>query len=299
MVFSGAVCGVTPVAASQPPPIIDVHFHAPDIGADDSTERQRVLQSMQKNNIVSTVLYLNEPSDVEQWKLPRGRFIASVPMPCFLNRGTGYYCFSETGGWPDRRWLEGELASGRVRALGEMLFNYAGVGPNDRRMRPYWALAAKYGTPVFVHTGRGPGPDKGPRRNPNCCPQYNAALGNPALLRPVLKRFPRLRIALLHFGAGDPVKAPYFRDEALALLRDYPSVYVDMTVISSVAPGEVYAAELRGLIDAGFGDRIMFGTDNHPPEPIIARLAAMKWLSDRQRRDILYNNAARFLRLTK
>jgi predicted TIM-barrel fold metal-dependent hydrolase len=65
-----------------------------------------------------------------------------------------------------------------------------------------------------------------------------------------------------------------------------------------MAPPKVYAAEIRRLIDAGFGDRIMFGTDNLPPEPIIERLAAMSWMTRKQRRAILYDNAARFLRLT-
>lgn len=253
---------------------------------------------MARTNVQTTLLYINEPSDIDDWVIESpGRFVASVAMPCWRNRDDSYYCFPDSGGWPRLDWLERELAARRVRALGEMLFNYSGVHPDDPRMRPYWALAAKYDVPVLVHTGRGPGPGQGPREDEGCCVAYEGSLGNPELLRPVLERHAGLRIALLHFGAGQPPEHAYFHDEALALLRDYPSVYVDLTIVSSVAPPEVYAAELRRLIDAGFGDRIMFGTDNLPGQPIVDRLAAMDWLSDEQRRAILFGNAARFLRL--
>ena len=281
-----------------PPSVIDVHFHAPRLGEDDDSARRETLEEMQRNGIVRTVLYVNEPTDLDDW-LDRSpaSFVASAPMPCWRNRDESYYCFAETGGWPPLDWLERELAAGRIRALGEMLFNYAGVQPDDPSMSPYWALAAKYDVPVFVHTGRGPGPGQGPREREGCCVSYDASLGNPALLRPVLERYPDLRIALLHFGAGERPDFTYFHEEALALMRDYPWVYVDMTIVSSLAPSEVYAAELRKLVDAGFGDRIMFGTDNLPAKPILERLSAMEWLTDSQRRAILHDNAERFLRL--
>ena len=279
-------------------PVIDVHRHAPRIGADDEAARQRTLESMRKNGIVRSVLYLNEPSDVETWIVASpGMFVGSVAVPCWRNRDQSYYCFPSGGGWPDLAWLERELSAGRVSALGEMLFNYAGISPTDPRIWPYWALAAKYDVPVFVHTGRGPGPGQGPREDDGCCVAYNENFGDPELLRPVLEHYPKLRVALLHFGAGSPPDHLYFREEALALMRDYPGVYVDLTILSSLAPAEVYAGELRWLINAGFADRIMFGTDNLPPEPILQRLAAMDWLTEPQRRNILYGNAARFLRL--
>lgn len=282
----------------MPQPVIDVHRHAPRLGADDDSARREMLESMTRSNVRTTLLFINEPADIEDWAIASpNRFIAGVAMPCWRNRDESYYCFPETGGWPSLDWLERELAAGRVRALGEMLFNYAGVHPDDRRMRPYWALAAKYDVPVLVHSGRGPGPGQGPREDEGCCVAYDGSLGNPELLRPVLDRHPNLRIALLHFGAGEPPEHAYFHDEALALLRDYPSVYVDLTIVNSLAPPKVYAAELRRLIDAGFGDRIMFGTDNLPAELILDRLAAIDWLSDGQRRAILFENAARFLRV--
>jgi predicted TIM-barrel fold metal-dependent hydrolase len=172
-----------------------------------------------------------------------------------------------------------------------MLFVYAGVPPDDVRMAPYWALAAKHDVPVSVHINRGPGPGSGLRG-----PAFNAELGNPALLRPVLDRHPGLRILLTHVGTGSPDLLP-FNSEIEALLKEYATVYFDMSILNSVAPAETHEAELRRLIDAGFSDRIMFGSDTRPAAPILRRLDNIGWLTEKQRQAILYDNAARFLRL--
>ncbi len=82
-------------------------------------------------------------------------------------------------------------------------------------------------------------------------------------------------------------------------MRDYPNVFVDLTILNSLAPIEAYEAELRRLIEDGFGSRILFGTDNLPPELILKRLMAVEWMSDEQRRNILHDNAVRFLRLER
>lgn len=283
---------------AQPGPIIDIHWHAPRPAEDDPAARAARLAEMEANGIVLSALYMTEPSDLDDWAAEApGRFIAGPALPCWPNTaGPAYYCFIDSDGWPDLAWLEQELASGRIGLMGEMLFTYANVAPDDPRMAPYWALAAKYDVPVAVHTGRGPGPGQGPR-DETCCPEYNEAFGNPEHLGAVLAKHPKLRLVLQHFGAGDPPTHAYFTDEALALLRDYPSVYVDMTIINSIAPPEAHEAVLKGLIDAGFGHRILFGSDNLPVAPILERMEAIAWLTPEQRSAIYYDNAARFLRL--
>lgn len=70
-----------------------------------------------------------------------------------------------------------------------------------------------------------------------------------------------------------------------------------MSILNSVAAADAHERELKRLVDAGFADRIMFGSDSQPVAPIIARLKAIPWLTADQRRAILYDNAARFLRL--
>jgi predicted TIM-barrel fold metal-dependent hydrolase len=253
---------------------------------------------MDEQGVVLSLLHLNEPTDIDEWVTQTpSRFLAGPMLPCWqVLTEDRYFCFPETQGWPELAWLERELAEGRIGILGELTFNYSNVRPDDPRMEPYWALAAKYDVPVAVHTGRGP-PPGAPPRDENCCPDYNEQLGNPELLRPVLQRHPDLRIILQHFGAGAPPHHLYYLEEALALLRDYPSVYVDLSIVNSIGPAEAHEQLLKQLTDAGFADRLMFGSDNLPVAGIVERIEAISWLSPAQRRAIFYDNAARFLRL--
>lgn len=66
---------------------------------------------------------------------------------------------------------------------------------------------------------------------------------------------------------------------------------------------EYFYKQLKEFIDAGFGKRIMFGSDqqNWPGiiKPAIEIIEEAPFLTDEQKRDIFYNNAARFLRLSK
>jgi predicted TIM-barrel fold metal-dependent hydrolase len=54
-------------------------------------------------------------------------------------------------------------------------------------------------------------------------------------------------------------------------------------------------------VEAGFGKRIMFGSDQmvwpQTIEVAVDSITQAPFLSEAQKRDILYNNAARFLRL--
>ncbi|MGC1295179.1 MAG: amidohydrolase family protein [Alloacidobacterium sp.] len=58
---------------------------------------------------------------------------------------------------------------------------------------------------------------------------------------------------------------------------------------------------IQRLVEAGFEDRVMFGTDQLQwPKLMTYSISVIQnadYLSPEQKRDILYNNAARFLRL--
>jgi uncharacterized protein len=89
-------------------------------------------------------------------------------------------------------------------------------------------------------------------------------------------------------------------ERMIALLYAHPNVYVDLAALQSPAimPRVAYYRHLRGLVDAGFGKRIMFGSD-FPDQtgPGIEAVLAADFLTAEQRADILCNNAVRFLRL--
>jgi predicted TIM-barrel fold metal-dependent hydrolase len=56
-------------------------------------------------------------------------------------------------------------------------------------------------------------------------------------------------------------------------------------------------------VEAGYGDRVMFGSDQMiwpgVIEPAIEAIEDAPFLTKAQKRDILYNNAARFLRFSE
>lgn len=287
-------------ASAAEGPIIDVHRHATWPGSDDDAYRAQTLAEMEAHGVVLALLSFTEYSDVADWvDAAPGKFLGGPLLPCPRNLvEPRYRCFVDDEGWADLHWLREQAESGKVAVIHEVTTSYAGLSPANPRLAPYWALAAELDLPVGIHTQRGPGPGArhSPREDPGCCPDYDPAMGNPALLRPVLEKHPGLRVWMEHVGAGRGDHPP-FHAETLALLRDFPNVYVDLSITNGAMPLEQYEATLRDLIDAGFGDRILFGTDNLPIADILARLDGIEWLTDAQRRAILYDNAARFLRL--
>jgi len=177
---------------------------------------------------------------------------------------------------------------GKLAVLAEFCPQYLGLEPASPKLEPYWALAEELGMPVGIHMGPGPrGASYGG------FPEYRMRLSNPLLLEDVLVRHPKLRVYICH--AGWP-----FIDELLGLLWAHPQVNVDVGVINWALPESEFHTYLRRIVDAGFADRVMFGSDNmiRPGAIDVAvRRTAAPFLSDDQKRDILCRNAAKFLRL--
>jgi|GEM_PF-246704 len=274
-------------SASRRGPIIDMHLHASAIPS--VTHADSVLRWMDRHGFARAMLIVPDTAGLQWRERAPGRFDVAVSFPCHEGRHPEMQpCLPEWGGWPEPEWLRRQHATGRLGALGELLNVYYGIPASDERLAPYFALAEELDIPVGVHTGRGPPPE---RRAPGCCPGFNDEFGDPALLEPVLRRHPNLRVWLMH--AGGP-----FLHEAIALMRAYPNVYADMSILNSMAPPAVEAQSLRAFLDAGLGDRVMLGTDNQPIEAILQRMESFDFLNEAQRRAILYDNAARFLRLS-
>jgi predicted TIM-barrel fold metal-dependent hydrolase len=90
-------------------------------------------------------------------------------------------------------------------------------------------------------------------------------------------------------------------DEMIALLYNHPQVYVDIGVIDWFIPREEFYRYLRRLVEAGFGKRILFGSDQmiwpEALERAIQTVQSASFLTAEQKRDIFFNNAVRFFRL--
>ncbi|MCG2461502.1 amidohydrolase family protein [Flavobacteriaceae bacterium F89] len=156
--------------------------------------------------------------------------------------------------------------------------------PNDPSLEPYFELAEKCDLPVLIHTlGIGP-----------YMPYFRSAAGNPLLLEDVLVKHPKLRLWV------ENARFPY-KEEMIAMMYQYPQLYADVSTITWVIPRTAFYDYLKAFIRAGLGKRIMFGSDQMVwPEKIGAAVEAIEqapFLTRDEKRDILYNNAVRFLRL--
>jgi predicted TIM-barrel fold metal-dependent hydrolase len=180
-------------------------------------------------------------------------------------------------------------AAGQMVVLGEIAAQYEGVAPNDSKLEPYWALAEELDIPAAIHIGPGP-----PGAAYLGLTKYRASLSDPLPLEDVLIRHPKLRLYVMHAGWPNA-------DRMIALLYAHPQVYVDVAVIDFTQPRAEFHRYLRRLVEAGYGDRIMFGSDQMVwPGAIGAAIEAINaadFLTPAQKRAILHDNAARFLRL--
>ncbi len=242
----------------------------------DDEVRSRTLAVMERLNVIGV---LSGPAErVEAWRRTRPeRFIPAVEFA--LEPESAIERLREL-----RR-------AGRLDILGEIITQYAGVAPDDPRMEPVWALAEELDIPVGIHVGTGP-----PGVIYMDAQGYRARLHSALTMEEVLVRHPRLRIYLMH--AGYPMI-----DDLLALLYAHPQVHVDVGVIVYTQPRAAFYRYLERIVEAGFESRIMFGSDQMVwPETIDRAVEVIEeapFLSARQRRAILYDNAARFLRLTE
>lgn len=277
-------------------PIIDMHQHAwkivrigndqilprpcmpepcdkiPAVASTDEDILKRTLQAMEKFNIVKAVLSDNDADQMKQWRsrAPE-RFIP------------GLFFFHPVE--IDISWLRNEIKAGNIKVLGEIATQYSGLEPDDPILEPYFSLAEEFDIPVQMHVCGAGGP------------YHNLSLqaGNPLHLDNVLRKHPKLRIYLEN--AGWP-----FTEEMTSLMFRYDNVYGDLSTCTWIIPKKPFYRHLKGLMDMGLGKRLMFGSDQMMwPETIEAAIQTINsadFLSQEQKRDIFYNNAARFLKLS-
>lgn len=180
-------------------------------------------------------------------------------------------------------------AERQFSVLGEVAIQYDGIGPSDEAFEPYLALAEQRNIPVGIHIGIGP-----PGAPYMGFSHYRARLHSALELEEALIRHPKLRVYIMH--AGWPML-----DDLLAVLWTHPQVYVDVGAIVFALPRAEFYRYLQRIVESGFGTRVMFGSDQMTWPGVIERsleaIESAPFLNDQQKRDILYNNAARFLQL--
>ena len=243
---------------------------------DDAALRDETLAALRRHDIVAVTS--GPPDLVAAWRqVDPKRILPAV--------------YIDMADPPPVEALRALHAAGRMVVLGEIAAQYEGVAPNDPKLEPYWALAEELDIPAAIHIGPGP-----PGAAYLGLAKYRASLSDPLLLEDVLIRHPKLRLYVMHAGWPNA-------DRMIALLYAHPQVYVDTAVIDFTQPRAEFHSYLRRLVEAGYGKRIMFGSDQMvwpgAIGPAIEAITSADFLTPAQKRDILHDNAARFLRLNE
>ena len=236
-----------------------------------------MLAELERLNV--TAVMMGDPAEVRRWKAAApGRIIMGTS---FQGEGPGGYLPVEQ--------LRETFTSGGFQVMGEIGLQYQGISPSDLSVDRYFALAEELDVPVGIHMGTG-----GSGRANVTMPGFRGSMGDPLLLEDLLARHPKLRVWIMH--AGYPMI-----DNLLTLLQANSHVHVDVAGLIWSYPLQEVNRYIQRIVEAGFGDRVLFGTDQlvwpKLMETSIAVIDRAEYLSPEQKRDILYNNAARFLRL--
>jgi hypothetical protein len=292
-----ALCGfaLTPAigqtAAPSRSPVFDVHLHTPFTAAN----LRATIANMDSLN-VRYALFIGSFEQLSA--LPdSARFIPGLMFPCEHGRmpNAGVQCFPNgTNDFPDLTWLRAQVTAGRIRVFGELGPQYLGIAPNDPRMEPYYALAEELDVPVGIHLGIGPpGVSYADSPFPSFkSPNYRGAVGDPYLLEDVLVKHPKLRLYAMHAAWPDIPHMVY-------MLCMHPRLYADVSVLQYAIARPAYLDALKTFADAGLTDRLMYGSDGGPRFATmgVEAIEQASFLTDSQKRDILFNNALRFFRI--
>jgi predicted TIM-barrel fold metal-dependent hydrolase len=313
--FCSPVC-LAQNTEAKAPPVIDVHVHAMDANfpglaamcpntskftASDPKEKEEpfgwvkepctpalypaapgeymkdVLAEMERLNVTAVVF--GDPKSVRKWKDAGAARI--IPGTSFQDVAPGQRVALDE--------LRKDFTGGGFKVMGEIGLQYEGISPSDSSVDAYFALAEELDVPVAIHMGTG-----GSGRANITTPKFRGSMGNPLLLEELLARHSKLRVQVMH--AGYPMI-----DNMLTLLQANSHVYVDVAGLIWSYPIKEVNRYIERLVDGGFEDRVMFGTDQLLWPKLMAYSISIiqnaDYLTAQQKRDILYNNAARFLRI--
>jgi hypothetical protein len=261
---------------SQPRKIFDVHLHG-------SKSVQDQLSTLRSHGVYKACISTSWALQETYRKKTDVRLSFGLMLPC--PEGKVPYslqaCYEDGSIYPKPEWVEQQVREGKIDFFGEILSQYHGISPSDSSLFPYYRIALKYNLPVGIHTGSA-GPNHG-------CPNFSEAMGNPELMRGLLTTFPGLRVWIMHGGA------PY-TEQTVQIMKNFPTVYLDLSAINfpPILPEEQFESVVRKFIDAGFEDRIMFGSDNNDITTVVQSIERLPFLKPLQKEKIFYKNAEAF-----
>ncbi len=281
------------ITNAQSRKIIDVHFHARSAGDYGPTPPNNPMTGKTPNAKNNTAILQTNIAYLKQYHVVKAicsgslsrnaDFVSQEPL---LFISSLEYPDHQNNPLPDTATFKKLYSEKKFFVFGELGLQYEGKTLSDPIFEPYIAICERLGIPVAIHTG-----EAAPETPFHGSPDFTISSGRPLTIEPVLKKHPALKIQLMHLGYP-------FLEETKALLNVYPQVYADMSAIDWIIPKEEFHQYLKAFIVAGFGKRLMYGSDQMIWEDAIPlsikNIESALFLSAKQKDDIFYNNAAAF-----
>jgi len=123
--------------------------------------------------------------------------------------------------------------------------------PNKARgnLKRILRFCERSGLVVMFHTGCDPGPWESP---------VLSECAIPAMLRPLVRRFRRLKFILAHAGSYSATTPGIWFQEALELASEHQNVWLDVAAVPYLLTEHVFVVALRAR---GLLNRVLFGSD--------------------------------------
>ena len=263
--------------------VIDCHTHVNNYHHEDVESLQQCLNDLQREmrrNRVDVALVLTSYK-VSPGRPPTREVVRATRdlTNVYIVAGISYEHFSPGQLTELREYLR----DGSVRGL-KLYPGYEPFYPADEKLRGVYELAAEFGAPVMIHSGD------------TFTPQGKVKFAHPLHVDEVAVDYPNVNFIICHLGS------PWFRD-CMEVVYKNKNVYTD---ISGLVLGdfsdrfeEFMHKQIQEMLTYGVEpDKVLYGTD-WPISSMESYLEFMEELRmpEKDRRKIMYENAARLFRL--
>ena len=284
--------------------IIDFHAHPDFKTPTELYSPAEFVAGMDQGGIDISCVYGNDQADPGSCPAWRDERFMAVPTNfndeelyafCkqYPERLIGFTSINPDRYQPERK-VERAIHEFGMKAV--KLYPHSGFYPNDPRLGKTYDLCSRLGIPVIIHTGM-----KAVRWQ---WMKYN----QPVCVDEIATNFPDLNIVMCHGGYP-------WTEEFIAVVYTNPNIWVDLTFMERieeifVLPGLVENT-VRRLVKLIGAQRLLWGSegpfmtlplyDSHDPrnyqvsqDKLVGRFG---FLAEKDKADILGNNAARLLKL--
>ncbi len=122
---------------------------------------------------------------------------------------------------------------------------------DDERIYGVYEISARYGKPMYIHTGSSPNPGT----------RYEAPYADAAYLEDAIQKYPQAIFILGHTGYDTKNKALTFVDSAIALAVKYDNVYLEPGALGADRGVLVIDDFVTRLKDANVLHKVIYGSD--------------------------------------